>query len=293
MVDRIEIKHMRVFMHLMKEKNASRVGLQIGLSQQAISEYLKKLREEFNDVLFVRNSNGLTPTDFAFELAIKFERVLAEVDKLNDDTPYDLKSLKREYTIIANEHAQQAIIPVLVSKVIASAPNISFKILDFYPEQYKDMLLSGEADLLIGFKAFIDQGLNQIELKKDHYACAVGNRSDLINQIHSLKDLEKFPHVSVSNRKDQLNDTVDSFLKKHDISRKVIAILPCYTSLQRFLDANDVITFLPSALAPGANLKLLDLDDQPESFDIVAAWHGRSSHNQFHKWMIEMLLGLN
>jgi len=293
MVDRIEIKHMRVFMHLMKEKNASRVGLNVGLSQQAISEYLKKLREEYNDVLFLRNGNGLTPTDFAFDLASKFERILTEVDKLNLDTTYDLKSLKREYTIIANEHAQQAIIPLLVSTVVAAAPNVSFKILDFYPQHYKEMLLSGEADLLIGFKAFIDQGLNQIELKQDHYACAVGNRSNLINQIHQLKDLEKFPHVAVSNRKDQLNDTVDSFLKKHDISRRVIAVLPCYTSLQRFLDANDVITFLPSALAAGANLRLLELDDQPESFDIVAAWHGRSSHNQFHKWMIETLLRLS
>lgn len=292
MVDRIEIKHMRIFMHLMREKNASKVGAHVGLSQQAVSEYLKKLREEFNDVLFVRNSNGLTPTDFAFELALKFERILGEVDSLNDGSSYDLQTLEREYTIIANEHAQQAIIPALVREVIAAAPRISFKILDFSPEHYKDMLLSGEADLVIGFKEFIEPGLNNVHLKQDYYACAVNNRSTLIQQIHCLDDLKKFPHVAVSNRKDQLNDTVETFLKQHAISRNIIAILPCYTSLQSFLEANDVIAFLPSALAAGANLTLLGFDEKPQGFDIIAAWHGRSSHNQFHKWMIETLVNL-
>lgn len=47
MIDGLDIKHMRMFMQLVQERNVSKVAFQTGMSQQAVSAYLKRLRGFF------------------------------------------------------------------------------------------------------------------------------------------------------------------------------------------------------------------------------------------------------
>jgi DNA-binding transcriptional LysR family regulator len=52
MAERIDVRHMRVLLHLVREKNVSRVAERLEISQQAVSNYLKRLREVFPYELF-------------------------------------------------------------------------------------------------------------------------------------------------------------------------------------------------------------------------------------------------
>jgi len=292
MVDRIDIKHMRVFIQIVREKNVSKVASDAGLSQQAVSGYLKRLRNEFRNELFLRQSNGLQPTDFAYELCAKFERVIQEVDHVYESLPFDLASVRGTFTIIANEYAQLSYIPLIIRGATLSAPNIKFKVLDFDQKTHEGMLSSGEADILIGFKNFIDERLVQSLIRKDHYSCVVNAKSNIPDEVRALSDLSRFPHVAMSNSAYHFSDTVERFLKQQNVSRNVIAMLPCYTSLQSFLSVNDVIAFIPSAMARLGNFKTLNFDVNPQSFEVVAAWHRKVSENPLHKWAIEMVLSV-
>lgn len=292
MIDRIDIRHMRVFIKLVKEKNVSKVASETGLSQQAVSGYLKRLREEFKSELFLRQSNGLKPTDFAYELCSKFERVIHEFDNIYETLPFDPASVKKTFTIIANEYAQLSYIPLIIQSAALSAPNIKFKILDFDQRTHEEMLSSGEANILIGFKEFIDDRLVQTLIKKDYYSCVANEKSKIPDEVQTLSDLSKFPHVAMSNSAYYFSDTVDNFLKEQSVSRNVIATLPCYTSLQSFLSVNDVIAFIPSAMARLGNFRTLNFDSIPQTFDVVAAWHRKVSENPLHKWAIETILSV-
>ena len=53
-LDRLDLKQLRVFQALIQEQNASKAANQLGLTQQAVSEHLKKLRDVFDDRLFLR-----------------------------------------------------------------------------------------------------------------------------------------------------------------------------------------------------------------------------------------------
>jgi DNA-binding transcriptional LysR family regulator len=292
MVDRIDIKHMRVFIQIVRERNVSKVASDAGLSQQAVSGYLKRLRNEFRNELFLRQSNGLQPTAFAYELCSKFERVIQEVDNVYEALPFDLASVRKTFTIIANEYAQLSYIPLVIRAATLAAPNIKFQILDFDQKTHESMLSSGEADILIGFKNFIDERLVQVLINKDHYSCVVNERSNIPDEVRALSDLSNFPHVAMSNSAYHFSDTVEIFLKEQNVSRKVIATLPCYTSLQSFLSVNDVIAFIPSAMARLGNFKTLNFDVNPQSFEVVAAWHRKVSENPLHKWAIETVLSV-
>ena len=52
-INRLDLKQLRVLQALLRERNLSRVAAQMGLTQQAISEQLRKLRDTFDDRLFM------------------------------------------------------------------------------------------------------------------------------------------------------------------------------------------------------------------------------------------------
>ena len=75
-LDRLDIKQLRVFQALIREQSASKAASQLGLTQQAVSEQLKKLRDVFEDRLFLRKTNGFVPTPLAEELSREIDKLL-------------------------------------------------------------------------------------------------------------------------------------------------------------------------------------------------------------------------
>ena len=60
-----DINLLYVFKVLFEERNLSNAAKRIALSQPALSHKLNKLRNEFDDPLFVRAARGLTITPLA------------------------------------------------------------------------------------------------------------------------------------------------------------------------------------------------------------------------------------
>ena len=52
-LNRVDLKQLRTLQCLLREGNLSRVADQLGVTQQAVSDQLKKLRATFNDRLAV------------------------------------------------------------------------------------------------------------------------------------------------------------------------------------------------------------------------------------------------
>ena len=52
---------------LLREKNVTRAAEELGISQPAMSNGLKRIRDLFGDPILVRTSDGMTPTDRAIE----------------------------------------------------------------------------------------------------------------------------------------------------------------------------------------------------------------------------------
>lgn len=61
-INRLDIKQLRVLHALLDLKNLSQVARKMGLTQQAISEQLRKLRDLFDDRLFIRQGNSMVAT---------------------------------------------------------------------------------------------------------------------------------------------------------------------------------------------------------------------------------------
>lgn len=85
---------------------------------------------------------------------------------------------------------------------------------------------------------------------------------------------------------------MDEFLASLDLSRTVIATLPCYTSLQAFMHMNDTVAFVPSAVAVTGGFQVIDMDISSLYFDVVLGWHRRASSCTSRKWLVQVIAEL-
>lgn len=67
---------------LLREKNVTRASEQLGITQPAMSNILRRLRKLFNDPLLVRSSEGMTPTERALELQPRIRELLSDLTQL-------------------------------------------------------------------------------------------------------------------------------------------------------------------------------------------------------------------
>ncbi|WP_196484930.1 LysR family transcriptional regulator [Burkholderia stagnalis] len=285
MVEKLDIRHMRVLLHLVRERNVSKVARKLDISQQAVSAYLKRMREIFPQELFLRLSAGLQPTEYAYELAAKIEKIIDDVDAIFGDFPFDPLASEQVFTIIANEYSQLSIIPKLSLKLARLAPKIRLDIIDFNPSQHFQTLANGEADLVIGFSDYVDDGLIRTKLRQDHYCCVVGRNSSLTDKISCLEDTSRFPHVDFSSSPGNLGNRVGDFLDARNIKRRVVATMPCYTSLQAFMSVNDAVAFVPSAIASTGDFQVIDMKALPLRFDVAVGWHRRAAGIVSRQWL--------
>jgi DNA-binding transcriptional LysR family regulator len=293
MIEKIDIRHMRVLLHLVREKNVSRVAERLEISQQAVSNYLKRMREVFPNELFLRQSAGLQPTDYAYDLAAKFEKIVEEIDGIFNSFPFDPATSEYAFRVIANEYAQLSIIPSLSLLMRERAPGVKIEVIDFNPDQHVKTLAQGEADLVIGFSDYVDPGLVRNRLRSDHYCCVARQGSLLPRQIQVLADVSLHPHVDFASGVGNLGSRVDDFLSARDVSRTVIATLPCYTSLQAFMHVNDTVAFVPSAIAATGGFQVIDLDMSSLNFNVVVGWHRRASGSASRDWLVQVIAGLH
>jgi DNA-binding transcriptional LysR family regulator len=68
-----------VFDAVMQERNVTRAGGKIGLSQPAVSHALSRLRHMLKDELFIRTPDGMVPTPRAEQLAAPLRRALNDM----------------------------------------------------------------------------------------------------------------------------------------------------------------------------------------------------------------------
>ncbi len=79
-LDKLDMTLLRVFHRVMMERKVSTAAEALGLTQPAVSNALKRLRDITKDDLFIRTSGGMQPTTFAIQIAEPVGYALAAID---------------------------------------------------------------------------------------------------------------------------------------------------------------------------------------------------------------------
>lgn len=288
-INRLEIKQLRILQALLSELNVSRVANQVGLTQQAISDQLKKLRDIFDDRLFLRKSNGLVPTPMALSLGIKIDKILANVEDLVDPGVFEPAKLNSTYVIAATDYAQQVVLPTLLGKITQLAPGLKIIIRDFDIDNLPELMVTNKVHLALAFPDYIPNSYPSITLFEEHHVCVAAKDSPLKNRKMSLGDIAAYPQIIASPSRPNFRGSIDDWFEKSGYVRNVVISAPCFSVVPMYLETTDAIAFLPSRALMGTELITLDIEDSPVKFEVIAAWHPRSSQDALHLWITHLL----
>jgi DNA-binding transcriptional LysR family regulator len=139
----------RVFVTLLEEKNATRAGERLGLSQSAVSHSLRRLREMVGDDLFVRGQTGLRPTPRALEIADTARTALKLLESAVTSQRFDPAVDAHTFNIAAGTYISYVLGPLIAERVIASAPNVQIHFHNLYAGMTED-LDTGRLDMVVG-----------------------------------------------------------------------------------------------------------------------------------------------
>lgn len=288
-LDRLDIKQLRVFQALMKEKNASKAANHLGLTQQAVSEQLKKLRDVFDDRLFLRKTNGFIPTPHAESLSIEIDRILNDFQALLSPKAFDPETINGTFVIAATDYAQQVVLPSLIAKLRKFAPSLKIIVRDFEIDKVAELMESGSVNLAIAFPDYMPQSYPLIKLFEEHHVCVASPLSSIVKTQPTLAEVARYPSIIASPSRPNFKGSIDDWFKAFGLQRNIVVSAPCFSIVPLYLETTDSIAFLPSRALQGQNLIQIHLDESPNPFDVIAAWHPRYNDDALHSWVVSLL----
>ena len=115
---------------LLTERNVTRAGERLFLSQPAMSGILARLRHAFDDELLVRVGRNLELTALATELAGPVHECVQRIeDLLNLRRPFAPETARWSFQIAASDYIAFLLFGSVLSSLTAVAPNVSVRFL--------------------------------------------------------------------------------------------------------------------------------------------------------------------
>ena len=291
---------------LLRERNVTRAAESLGISQPAMSNGLRRLRELFSDPLLVRTSGGMRPTERAEKLQAKVRQVVASIEKVvQPDRQFDATTANRVFRISVSDYSESTLLPHMLRRMRLEAPDVSLDILTPSDVSYQD-LEQGSVDLVINRFDELPQSFHQRSIWRDGFSCVFSHQNPIRNSFN-LQTYLKAGHVWVSKTgmgigvgiepgTNQSLGWVDEALAKLGKERRIRVFTRHYEAAMRLANLRDLIITLPSK---AANL----LKDDPNiiivpppfvipEFELTMAWSPLLQHNPAHQWMRRLIAGV-
>jgi DNA-binding transcriptional LysR family regulator len=196
----------RVFVTLLEEKNATRAGERLGLSQSAVSHSLRRLREMVGDDLFIRGQTGLRPTPRALEIADTARTALKLLETAVTAQKFDPAVDHHVFHIAAGTYISYVLGPLIAERVLARAPNIQIHFRGLYTGMTED-LDTGSLDMVIGCFEAIPGRFTHTELFEESGVWVLRNGHPALTDGVDYETLARLPRLGVKGGNDDPDRT--------------------------------------------------------------------------------------
>ena len=193
----IDLHALQVLKLIYGTGNLSTVAQQLDCNQSTVSYTLERLRQAFNDPLFVRSGRCVKPTSRCKELMPQLEQVLGQIHGLFQSPAFNPAEANMRVTISCNQYELAVIAPELIKRLRRLAPGLELQFIFSQLDGHKQ-LQQGLCDLLISPVSAESEGLYAHPLLADPYVCVMANKHPLANHPLSLTGYLRAQHATVT-----------------------------------------------------------------------------------------------
>ncbi|MCZ2414182.1 MAG: LysR family transcriptional regulator, partial [Burkholderiales bacterium] len=143
----LDLNLLRVFDEVMTEGNLTRAARNLAMTQPAVSNALKRLREALGDDLVVRSGYGVEPTPTALSLWPAVRDALARLRSALTPSTFVPAEARTLFTLAMADATASLLIPPLVAIVEREAPGVTLRVVPLSTRDPRQMLMTQDVDV--------------------------------------------------------------------------------------------------------------------------------------------------
>jgi DNA-binding transcriptional LysR family regulator len=288
----LDIRHLRTFSLMLRERNLTRVANTLNSSQPTVSKTLAKLRAHFADPLFVRAGSAMQPTSRAMRLAEPVRSLLAVCDQLQrPEEGFDPRTSNREFRLLLTDAGMIYFLPRLLRAFQQLRSPMRLMAVSLDSRQFETQLESGDADLALGAFPRASRGMRRQKLYSDTYLSVVRKDNPRCKELQSRAGFLAGRHILIqASTSGHAAHQLAAEALEREIPPEVISLrMPSFAAASLVVRQTDAIATLPGRLAKTIGTELGLLCFRPPvplpRIEIAQFWHERYHRDAGHAWL--------
>ncbi len=296
----LDLNLLRVFNEIMTERSLTRAASKLALTQPAVSNALRRLRETLGDELLRRSGHGLEPTPRALALWPVVQEALRLLQESLSPSPFEPGRASSTFVLAMADATAAELVPPLVQVLDREAPGVSIRVVPLTTRDPRRLLEEENADLAIGYFPAVLAGLTaqaqagesvayqHQRLYTSEYVCVMRRDHPLAHEELTLERYCQARHLLVS-FSGRPYGFIDEALASLGRQRNVVLTVNQFFTAGRVVTGSDLLTVLPRhfihVTGYGSELVLRELPFTVPPIHVDALWHRRLEHHGAHAWL--------
>ncbi len=286
----VDLNLLKALDALLDTRSVTKAAERLGLTQPAVSGMLTRLRETFDDPLFIRSQRGVLPTPRAEALALPLRQALMDIQALLAPQAFLPAKAAMTVTIAATDYAQKAVLLPLMSALRREAPGIRISVRPVDLSGFSQQMESGTLDMALVTPDMALDTMHSRMLFSETYSCILRPGHPAAGTPLDLDRFCALDHALMSHDGSKFRGATDTALEALGRSRRVAAVVPSFLILIDLVRESDLVAMVPSRLL--ADVKDLLVVPPPipiPGFAKILVWHERLQSDPAQKWIRDRL----
>lgn len=289
-VSKIDLNLFVVFDAVYTTRNLTRASEILCITQPAVSNALARLRDMFNDPLFVRTGNTMTPTPVAKNAIGPAREALRLLQtSVNANQYFDPATAEITFSFSMGDLYEAAIYPRLYPLLAGKAPNVRLNNFKVPREEVASALASGQLDFSLDGPAFHNEpDICRYLVAQDRYVLAARRNHPAVPDSIALEEFLALQHVGLLQDKEQ-PDQVEMAMERLGLRRNTMIQCNHLMTIPVLLMKSDLVACVPYHFCKHFDLHWCELPFEPPRLEYTLYWHLSVDQDPSHRWMREQL----
>ena len=300
----LDLNLLRVFDEVMAERSLTRAAHKLSITQPAVSNAMRRLRDVIGDELVVRSGQGVEPTPRGLALWPPVREALAHLEQSLAPGHFDPATAESTFVLAMADATAATLVPGLVETMQREAPGISMRVLPLTTRDPRRLLEEEAADMAVGYFPSVLADLtaraqtggvvafDSRRLYDGEYVCVMRQGHPLADAPLTLDAYCAARHMLVS-FSGRPYGFIDEALASLGRERKVVITVNQFFTAGRVVSGSDLLTVLPRHFVPVTGIadalvqRALPLNVPPVHVD--ALWRRRGPQQAAMDWLLQVL----
>jgi DNA-binding transcriptional LysR family regulator len=300
----LDLNLLRVFDEVMAEGSLTRAARNLSLTQPAVSNALRRLRETLGDELVQRSGQGMAPTPRARAIWPAVREALAQLQSSLIPNEFVPAEANTSFVLAMSDATAAELIPGLTETLEKQAPRVTLRVVPLTTRDPRSMLDEEDCDLAVGYfpsmladltartQSGEPQPFFHQRLFTGEYVCVMRKDHPLAQGPLTIDAFCAARHMLVSFSGRPFG-FIDEALATLGRERFVVLTVNQFFTAARVVANANLLTVLPLHF-----LKVTGFADQlvfrPLPFEVSpvlvdAVWHRRNQQRSSHAWLREVV----